>query len=195
MLPPIAPLFSQKHILRERMKAERARAAAARPDAARHAAARFMAAIPVEAGAVVALYAPIRDELDTAPLAEALAERGAHLALPVMAGKRAPLLFRLAPLDAELVKGPFGVMEPRPEQPEAQPEIIVCPLLGFSRDGARLGYGAGYYDRTLRALRASGAVVAVGFGYGAQEVETLPATKDDAPLDFIVTEREAIRVR
>jgi 5-formyltetrahydrofolate cyclo-ligase len=195
MFPPIAPLFSGKQILRERMKAERAKASAARPDAARHAAAKFLSAIPLDSAAVVALYAPLKDELDTGPLAEALAERGLALALPSMVGKRAPLAFRRAPLEATLVRGAFGVMEPGPDAAETRPDIVVCPLLAFSRDGARLGYGAGYYDRTLSALRASGGVLAVGYGFGAQEIERVPVGKTDEPLDWIVTEREAIRVR
>lgn len=195
MLPPIAPLFSAKQILRERLKAERARASAARPDAARHAAAKFISAIPLAGAAIVALYAPLRDELDTAPLAEALAERGLALALPAVIGRRDPLLFRRAPLDATLTRGAFGVMEPGPDFETVRPDVVVCPLLGFSRGGARLGYGAGYYDRTLAALRASGPVLAVGYAFGAQEVASIPTSRDDAPLDWIVTEREAIRVR
>lgn len=194
--PIIAPFSSPKGILRERMKAERARVSAARPDAARHAAARFMASIPLPDGAIVALYAPIKDELDTGPLADALREKGFTLALPAIVKKGAPLLFREAGLEAKLVRGPMGVMAPGPEALELRPAIVVCPLLGFSRTGGRLGYGAGYYDRTLAALRASGgAVTAVGYGFGAQEVQSLPVSKTDEPLDWIVTEREAIRVR
>lgn len=199
MFPPIAPLFSQKHILRARMTAERAQASAARPDASRHAAAKFIASIPLSRAEVVALYAPIKDELDTAPLADALRERGHVVALPVILRKGAPLLFRRADAGASLVRGPMGVMEPGRDAAEIAPDIVVCPLLAFSRGGARLGYGAGFYDRTLAALRAKGSapggVLAVGYGFGAQEVETLPASGHDAPLDWIITEREAIRAR
>ncbi len=193
--PIIAPFSTPKGIMRARMKAERARAHAARPDAARHAAARFMASVPLPAGAVVALYAPIKDELDTGPLAEALREKGATLALPVIVKKGAPLLFRRADVDTQLVRGPMGVLEPGPEAEERRPDIVVCPLLAFSRAGARLGYGAGYYDRTLAALRAAGGVLAVGYGYGAQEAPAIPVSKSDEPLDWIVTEREAFRAR
>jgi 5-formyltetrahydrofolate cyclo-ligase len=193
LLPPIAPFLSLKHVLREKLKAERRRAAAARPDAPRHAAKNFVEHIPVGAGTIVALYHPIKDELDTAPLAEALIERGARLALPVAERTPAPLVFRaFAPGDA-LIKGRHSIMVPRAESPALAPDIVVAPLLGFSRDGARLGYGGGYYDRTLKALRAAGTVIAVGYGYGAQEVDALPSSPLDETLDWIVTEREAIR--
>ena len=195
MLPPIAPMFSAKQVLRARMKAERKRAAATRPDAAIHVAAKFMATIPLSDGAVVALYAPIGDELSTEPLARALEEHGFALALPAVVGKRAPLVFRLASTDIDLVRGAFGVLEPGPDRHDVRPTIVVCPLLAFSRKGARLGYGAGFYDRTLAALRASGPVLAVGLGYGAQEAQDLPASATDEPLDWIITEREAIRIR
>lgn len=194
MLPPIAPLLSPKHVLRERMKAERARAFAARPDTPKFAAANFLSAISVVPGAIVSLYAPIQTELDTTPLAAALRERGARIALPVVVGRRDPLVFRLVEADAPLLQGPLGVPEPAPEAAEARPDIVVAPLLAFTRDGARLGYGAGHYDRTIRLLRETGDVLVVGYAFGAQGVERLPTGPQDEPLDWIVTEREAIRV-
>lgn len=191
MLPPIAAFLNPKTVIRERMKAERRSAAATRPDAARHAAANFLARIPLRPGGVVALYHPIRDELDTGPLAAALAERGARLALPVTESKKAPLVFRLHDVAAPLVRGRHGEMIPNGEAPVLRPDIIVAPLLAFTRRGDRLGYGGGYYDRTLAQVRAQGEVLAVGFGYGAQEVDALPSSPLDQKLDWIVTEREA----
>jgi len=193
MLPPIAAFLSPKGILRERMKAERRSAAAARPDAARHAAANFLARIPPDPGVVIALYHPIKDELDTGPLAAALLERGARLALPVSSAKNAPLAFRLHDGAAPLVEGRHGEMTPPPEAPIVRPDIVVAPLLAFTRRGDRLGYGGGYYDRTLAALREAGDVLAVGFGYGAQQVDALPSSPLDQKLDWIVTEREAMK--
>jgi len=112
MLPPIAPLFDPKAILRERMKGERRAAAKARPDAGVHAAANFMAAIERPDGAVVSLYFPMRDEIDTEPLVAALIEDGAKIALPVVARKKAPLVFRAySPGDA-MVKGSYGELVP-----------------------------------------------------------------------------------
>ncbi len=193
MLPPIPFLSNPKKILRERMKAERKAAANARPDAAIHAARNFVDAIEVKDGAVVALYDPMNDELDPRPLAEALLEHGAAIALPVVAAKKSPLIFRLFQPGDALVDGAYGEQIPGDAAPEANPAIIVLPLLAFTRAGGRLGYGGGYYDRTLEALRRDHKILAVGYGYGAQEVDALPLNALDQPLDWVVTERGAIR--
>lgn len=193
MLPPIAPLFSPKHVLREKMKAERRAAGASRPDAALHAARHFLAAIEIPQGGVVALYHPLKEELDTAPLATALAEKGVALALPAVSQRNAPLEFRAyAPGDA-LVKGPHGTLAPSDAAAALRPDVLVAPLLAFTRAGGRLGYGGGYYDRTIEELRHDGPVLVVGYAYGAQEVERLPAADHDQMLDWIVTERGAIK--
>lgn len=193
MLPPIAAFLNPKKILREKMKAERRRASEARPDAARHAAANLVTRLPLREGVVVALYHPIGDELDTAPLAAALMERGARIALPVTDARNAPLVFRLHDGSTPLVAGRFGELTPPPEAEVVRPDIVVTPLLAFTRRGDRLGYGGGYYDRTLAALRAEGEVIAVGFGYGAQQVDALPSSPLDQKLDWIVTERDAVK--
>lgn len=193
MLPPIAPFLSPKSVLRERMKAERKRASAARPDAPRHAAARFLASIPLKADAIVSVYAPIQNELDTAPLVEALRDKGYAVALPVVVQKGTPLVFRRVETADALKPGPLGVPQPDEDAETVIPDIVVAPLLAFSRDGGRLGYGGGYYDTTLGALRQSREVIAVGFAFGAQELETVPMGPQDERLDWIVTEREAIR--
>ena len=189
----IKPFISKKTALREMYRGARRRAAKARPDAARHAARVFMSEIPLPDGAVVALYFPINDELDTEPLAAALAEKGVSIALPVTQGKKKPLLFRrYAPGDA-LVRGAYGEQTPDETAGAVTPAIVVAPLLAFTREGDRLGYGGGYYDRTLAALRRDGAVLAVGYAYGAQEVDALPPDPLDERLDWVVTERAAHR--
>lgn len=193
MLPPIAPLLDPKRILRERMKGERRAAARARPDAGKHAAAHFLNAIEIKENAVVSLYHPMRDELDTEPLAAALIERGVEIALPVVAQKKKPLVFRRYVPGDELVEGSYGELVPADDAPDRRPDILVVPLLAFTRGGGRLGYGGGYYDRTLAALRETGAPVAVGYAYGAQEVDALPLSRLDQPLDWVVTERGAIK--
>lgn len=193
MLPPIAFFSNPKTLIREKMKGERRAAAALRPDAAKHAARHFMNAFAVAPGACVALYHPIHDELDTGPLADALAEKGVQIALPAVIGIKQPLIFRVyAPGDA-LYAGAYGAKVPADSAEDVRPQIIVAPLLAFTKHGGRLGYGGGYYDRTLKALRAQGDVTAVGYGYGAQEVDALPLSRLDQPLDWIVTERGAIR--
>jgi len=193
LLTPLSPFLSKKQIQREMMKAERRRAAEARPDAARHAAKNFLASIPLPNGAVVALYHPLKDELDTAPLAEALAERGVALALPVVLRRDAPLGFRRWRPGDPLAKGPHKTMNPLETAETVEPGVVVAPLLAFTSAGGRLGYGGGYYDRTIAALRRTKNIVAIGYAYGVQQVDALPIAPLDQPLDWIVTEREAIR--
>ena len=193
MLPPIAPFLDPKHILRERMKSERRAAAKARPDASVHAAGNFIRSVlPSEPG-IVALYYPIKDELDTEPIAAALTERNISMALPVTGKKGAPLRFLGYSPGDKLIPGVYGEKRPADGAPQLTPAIVIAPLLAFTRDGGRLGYGGGYYDRTLAGLRQAGEVLAVGYAFGAQEVDALPLSPLDQPLDWIVTEREAIR--
>lgn len=192
MLPPIQSFFDPKTVWRERMKASRKEAAQARPDAARHAARIFLDNIDISDGDVVSLYYPIGTELDTEPLAQALFEREASVALPIVAEKDAPLMFRLYVPGDPLIPGAYGEQIPAETAPEAIPTILVVPLLGFTRQGGRLGYGGGYYDRTLEELRAHGRATAIGYAFAAQEVDELPLTRLDQRLDWIVTERGAI---
>jgi len=193
MLPPITPFLDPKHIWRERMKGERLAAAKARPDAAVHAARNFLGAIPITDGEIVSLYYPIKTELNTEPLVASLIEHGAKIALPVVTGKDQPLEFRRYTPGDELVRGSYGELIPTADATAVSPSVIVAPLLAFTRNGGRLGYGGGYYDRTIAALREEGTVLAVGFAYGAQEVDALPLSPLDQPLDWVVTERAATR--
>ncbi len=193
MLPPIASFLDPKHVLRERMKGERKAAHKARPDAGVHAASNFLRDIDIPDGAIVSLYLPMRFELDTEPLAQALFERGVEVALPVVTRKRSPLTFRKYLPGDDLVDGSYGELVPAETAPEQTPTILVVPLLAFTAAGGRLGYGGGYYDRTLEALRQTGAPLAVGYAYRAQEVDALPLTRLDQPLDWVVTERRAIK--
>jgi 5-formyltetrahydrofolate cyclo-ligase len=175
------------------MKATRREAAEKRPDAARHAARAFLDAIEIAEDATVALYHPINTELDTKPLAAALLDRGVRIALPVASKKPAPLVFRLFAAGDPLVEGVFGEQVPTDAADMVTPDIIVAPLLGFTRAGVRLGYGGGYYDRTIEALQKNGAVLFVGYAFALQEVDALPASPLDQRLDWVATERGAIR--
>jgi 5-formyltetrahydrofolate cyclo-ligase len=85
-------------------------------------------------------------------------------------------------------------MEPKADQPRALPNVVLVPLLGFDRQGHRLGYGMGYYDQALTELRQAGAVLAIGLAFSAQEVAAIPIEAHDQPLDWIVTEKEAIEI-
>lgn len=143
---------------------------------------------------VLAGYHPIRGEADVLPLLDALAGRGVVTALPAIVGPDKPLRFRQWSVGEPTVTGPYGIQEPMPGRPVLRPDVVLVPLLAFDRIGRRLGYGAGYYDRTLAALRAEGlGFCSIGVGYSGQELLLVPADALDQPLDWIVTETEAIR--
>ncbi|MPZ38583.1 MAG: 5-formyltetrahydrofolate cyclo-ligase [Rhizobiales bacterium] len=168
--------------------------AADRQQAAEAIAARpFPIAIPP--GALVSGFMPLKSEINPLPLMRKLAEAGAKLALPVVAGKGLPLVMRAWTFGAPLASGVWGIREPMPDASAVDPDVLIVPLLAFDRRGHRLGYGAGYYDMTLAALRAKKPIVAVGIAYAAQEVDTVPTTPRDARLDLVLTERETIDLR
>ncbi len=155
---------------------------------------RVLDAAPLPPGAVVAGYWPMRGEIDVLPVLSVLAERGQVTALPVVIERKAPLVFRRwAPGDA-LEDGIYGTRHPLAEAEEVRPVCLLVPLLAFDRQGVRLGYGGGFYDRTLAALRAAGPVVAVGVAYAGQEVDALPAEPHDERLDWVITEKEVISI-
>jgi 5-formyltetrahydrofolate cyclo-ligase len=143
-------------------------------------------------GVPVSGYVPIRTEIDPLP---AMAEAAAHgpVAVPVIMGAGLPLRFSRWTPGGPLRDGPFGARVPEVDD-FLDPEILIVPMIAFSRDGARLGYGGGFYDRTLEQLRARRATLAIGFAYGAQEVAALPMEPTDQPLDMIVTDGEVIEV-
>ena len=190
-------MTNPKRLLRERMRGERRIAAEKRPDAARHAARNFMQAIPLPAddadNKYVSVYFPIQTELDTEPLAAALIEKNISVALPVTLKKKSPLIFRAYSPGDPLLTGSFGEKIPIESANIVSPAIVVLPLLAFNRRGDRLGYGGGFYDRTLAELRRDTSVLAVGYAFGAQEVDDIPTAPLDERLDWVVTEREAIR--
>ena len=169
--------------------AERAAAAAAIADRA----------FPVlfAAGTIVSGFSPMKakSEINPIPLLRKLADAGAQLALPAIAGRGLPLIMRAWRFGAPLKAGQWGIFEPTPEAPEVVPDIVIVPLAAFDRHGHRIGYGAGYYDMTINALRAKKKVIAVGIAYAAQEIPKVPATEHDARLDLVLTEREVIDFR
>jgi 5-formyltetrahydrofolate cyclo-ligase len=184
-------------------KAELRRTAVARRDAmpaeARAAAAETIAArafpVAVTPGAIASGFMPLKSEINPLPLMKALAGQGARLALPVIAGRGRPLVMRSWNFDEPLDRGQWGIREPKAAAAEVEPDILLVPLLAFDRTGHRIGYGAGYYDLTIAALRGRKAIVAIGLAFAAQEVPAIPATPGDARLDLVLTEREVIDLR
>ena len=153
--------------------------------------------LPVElvAGAVVAGYSPIRSELDPTPLMQALAAKGARLALPVITQRGQSLRFRIWHEGDRLLPGSLGILEPSPAAVEVVPDIVLVPLAAFDRTGHRIGYGAGHYDRTLANLHKSRGFAAIGLAFSGQEVATVPALQHDVPLDYVLTEKRAFDFR
>lgn len=186
-------LQALKDELRRRALVARQSAHDADPDAGE----RLVEHFPFELltpGAVVSAYWPLPGEIDPRPLMAALARRGARLALPVVVAPRSPLIFRAWKAGDVLEPHAVGLMEPGARAPELVPDILLVPLLAIDPDGNRLGFGRGYYDRTLARLRAVGAPLAVGLAYAAQTVAAVPVDEFDQPLDWVVTEAQALRL-
>ena len=187
----------------EDVKAELRREALRRRDAlpaeTRQRAAEAIAArafpLVIAPGTIVSGFMPLKSEVNPLPLMRKLADAGASLALPVVAGRGKPLIMRSWQWGAPLVAGVWGIREPGQAAPEVQPDILLVPLLAFDRGGHRIGYGAGYYDLTIAQLRAKKPVTAVGIAFAAQEVESMPKTAFDARLDLVLTENETIDLR
>ena len=165
---------------------QRRKAAHADAAAGRAAAANLLAVLQAHRGRVIAGYMPIRTEVDPLPVMTEMAGHG-PVVVPVIAGAGQPLRFRRWHPGCAMIAGPFGALVP--EQGEMlDPEVLIVPLVAFDARGGRLGYGGGFYDRTLERLRAARPTVAIGFAYAAQQADTLPCEPTDQPLDMIVTE-------
>ncbi|MEN8722636.1 MAG: 5-formyltetrahydrofolate cyclo-ligase [Alphaproteobacteria bacterium] len=187
---------TDKATLRQSMKQARA----ALSDAARAAAAQGLLDHVValremisgklinDSAGVVAGYAPLGDEVDPHPLMTALRDHGAQTALPVMTGKEQPLIFRAWDGRAPLLVGDFGVGEPAATAATVTPSVILTPLLAADRFGGRLGYGGGFYDRTIADLKQAGRhVTVIGLAYRDQLVDKVPADELDQRLDAVLT--------
>lgn len=138
-------------------------------------------------------YMPIRSEMSPLPTMTALAALRTFC-VPVIRGKGQPLVFHRWTPEMPMVAGPFGAQVPSVTDP-VQPAVVIVPLVAFDRAGGRLGYGGGFYDRTLALLRAAGPVRAIGLAYAAQESpQPLPREATDQLLDGLVTEAGLLRL-
>jgi 5-formyltetrahydrofolate cyclo-ligase len=146
-------------------------------------------------GAIVAGYWPLRDEIDPRPLMLALAGRGHALALPVTGPRGTALTFRRFRFGDVLAPGPFGTFHPAPPAEPVIPAVLLVPVVAFDEAGGRIGHGAGFYDRTLAALRQRGRVFALGIAYAAQRLPCVPAGAHDMPLDAVATEDGVVTTR
>lgn len=191
-----ASLAAEKKRLRLLALGQRAAMGPEARRAASEAAARHAAvALGDISGLTISLFCAFRDEIDTAPLATELRARRARLALPVILGRDRPLLFRLWRAEDVLIPaGAFRISEPPADAEEVVPDVLMVPLAAFDRRGYRIGYGAGFYDRTLALLRVRRPVRALGYAFACQEVEEVPAEPHDEPVDMMITERESFSV-
>jgi len=193
---------SPKSLLRIEMKSRRAGFAAGDRLAGDRMAAAVTEALDEltlwpQGGAVVAGYYPIQSEINPLPLMQAFEDRGFPLALPCLVPDEGGYVmhFRRFRLGDDLEVGPFGIHQPHRDAGEVTPDVVLAPLLGFTRDGHRLGYGGGYYDRALEALRVRGHARLCGVAFSGQELAELPYDVHDQRLDEIFTERGVIEAR
>jgi 5-formyltetrahydrofolate cyclo-ligase len=171
-----------KAALRLKARAARSALGEAAAEAARH----FFAKVPLRDDEIIAFYWPIREELDVKPLLGRLVDRGQPVCLPVVRGEDQPLDMRLWEAGTPLYPAGFGTLAPAEDAPRVVPHVVIMPLLGFDAAGTRLGYGGGYYDRTLATLDPAPRIVGVAFA--AQELAHIPRAPHDRPLDAVVTE-------
>jgi 5-formyltetrahydrofolate cyclo-ligase len=136
-------------------------------------------------------YWPIRSEVDTRPILEGLLARGQVVALSQILHPH--LSWREWHPDDPMIHGGFGVPEPGPDAPQVFPRALLMPLAAFDRNGNRLGYGKGHFDRTIAELSAQHPVLTIGLAFSVQEIDAVPAEEHDQPLDVIVTETGLIR--
>jgi 5-formyltetrahydrofolate cyclo-ligase len=169
------------------------------PAETRVAAAEAIAARPlpiaVPEGAIVSGFMPLKTEINPLPLMRKLAEAGARLSLPCIAGRGKPLIMRAYAFGDEFARGQWGIREPLPTAAEVDPDILIVPLAAFDKTGNRIGYGAGYYDITINALRAKKTVTAIGIAFAAQQFPAVPTTERDERLDLVLTEKETFDFR
>lgn len=183
-------LTAEKAALRRSALAARksAFARAASRDAVARATAHLLTRIGPARGVTVAGYMPIRTEIDPLPAMRTLHAGGARVAVPVIAGQALPLDFREWTPDAALIAGPFGALVPETGD-WLTPDTLIVPLLAFDARLNRLGYGGGFYDRTLAGLAtANPGLCALGFAFAAQEVPAIPTEPTDRRLDAVTTE-------
>ena len=142
----------------------------------------------------IGVYWPFRQEIDVIPLLCQLDKIGCHCLLPAVTGRNMPLQFRSWKPGDNLVTSRFGTLEPPLDRSIATPDIIITPLLAYDSAGYRLGFGGGYYDRTLAELRGRSDILAIGAAFESQQIDRVPHDKLDQRLDAVVTEKRVLQI-
>jgi len=188
-------IVAEKIALRARMKSVRAGISVAEQQAAAAAIAeRGLAGIPgIKPGAVVSGFLSIDSEINPGPLMARLRRMGHPLCLPVIVAKAQPLIFRAFNPGDALKTVQWGIREPTDEKPVLLPDIVLTAGLAFDPAGFRLGFGGGYYDRTLRKIRSIKPVIAIGLAYDVQRIDAVPHLDYDERLDWVLTPSGPIR--
>ena len=153
----------------------------------------FLSKITLSPDSLIAATIAQASEMDPAPLVKELFAKGYKLCLPCVVEKGQPLVFRSYCEGDNLRVGPSSIPEPPFSSPLVVPDVLLVPLIGFDRQGNRLGQGGGFYDRTLALLRAQRSILAIGLAYAVQQEPMIPVEAHDAPLDVIVTEKACFR--
>ena len=187
-----SPVDEQKASLRKQATTRRTQLATEYDSALTHpdtGLARFAASLIDQfAPTTVAGYWPVRSEINILPLLSELQDEGVRLCLPITGTAGTPLSFHHWEFGTALDTGRFGIKQPFPETKQLFPDVICVPLLAFDSKCQRLGYGGGYYDRTLAGLRSRGhKVTAIGLAYAGQQIESLVTGPNDEPLDTVLT--------
>lgn len=151
---------------------------------------RLQKHFPELSDAAIGFYWPIKGEVDLRPLMQTLSAEGADLALPVVVGKDQPLEFRAWDEDTRMTRGDWNIPVPA-ERNVRMPNVLLVPLLGFDAAGYRLGFGGGYYDRSLAAFRLQ--PMTIGIGYDFSRLPTIYPQAHDIPMDAIVTDTSCMR--
>jgi 5-formyltetrahydrofolate cyclo-ligase len=149
----------------------------------------------IPSDAIIASYWPVKSEVDVRPLLSYFYKRGHTCALPAVVAKNKPLIFReWCPGDL-LISGIYNILTPDEKAPLITPTVLFIPVLGFDRQGHRLGRGEGYYDRTLEKLRAQHQIIAIGVAFDCQEVDSIPHEAFDQSMNYIITPTQIIEIK
>ena len=188
------PDLSSKEALRKTAKQKRAELSLSfKESAEKKATKNFLDNIATSSNVVISAYYPTNNELSTIELLKQLSARGITTCLPVVTGRSKPLVFKEWKFGDKLIEGKFFNL-PEPEGKKVTPDIIILPLLAFDKELNRLGYGGGFFDRTLEHLKANNnSYISVGYSYKYQQIDEVPTNEPDIPLNYVITEEQIFK--